>query len=214
MTMAVVAISAYSPVLGKEAEAEALLKEGLEVLKRFGAQEGHVNALVLGGVQNTLSLVTEYKDAEAFGATLDAAYANTGSFIERGRQAQALVPVYSVEYTEIPGFEVPYDEIRSHSVVVSGLYRIHHGKQAQVLEWMRQGKAISEKLGAKVRMLQCGASDPDGVTATMVYYPSFAEYTRHTAALAADPEWKAYGEAVASKPPHADFLRTTVMRVL
>ena len=213
--MATIAVSAYLPVQGKEAEAEALLKEALEMMKGFGAQ-GHVNTLVLGGVQNTLSLVTEYKDAEAFGAALDAAYAHTDSqaFIDRGRQVQALVPVCSVSYNEIPGFEVPYDEIRSHGVIVAGLYKIHHGKHAQVHKWMREGKAISEKLDAKVRMLESEASEPHGITATVVYYPNFAEWTRHTTALAADPEWQAYGEKVAGKPPHAEFLRTTVMRVI
>lgn len=213
--MATLAVSAYSPVLGKEAQAAALLKESLEVMKGFGAQ-GHVSSLVLGGVQNTLSLVLEFENAEAYGGALDAAYADTGSqaFMDRGSQAQALVPAYSMDFTEIPGFEVPYDQIRSHGIIVSGLYRIHHGKHAQVHEWMRQGKEISEKLGATVRMLQSGASDPDGTTATMVYYPNFAAWTRHTAALAAHPEWKAYGEQVASKPPHAEFLRTTVTRVI
>lgn len=213
--MVAIAVSTYLPVHGKETEAETLLKDALEMMKGFGAQ-GHVCSLVLGGVQNTLSLVTEYKDSETFGAALDAAYAHADcqTFIDRGRQAQALVPVRSLDYTELPGFEVPYEQIRSHGVIVEGVYRVHHGKHAQAHEWMREGKAISERLGAKVRMLQSGASDPNGVTATMVYYPNFAAWTRHTAALAADSEWKAYGERVAGKPPHAEFLRTTVMRVI
>lgn len=213
--MATIAISTYSPVLGKEAEAEALMKEGLEQMKGFGAQ-GCVCTTVLGGVQNTLSLFLEFPDAEAYGSALDRAYAHTDSqkLMDHGRQSQALVPVGAADYAEIPGFEVPFDEIRSHGIIAMGLYKIHHGKQAQVHEWMKEGKQISEGLGAKIRMMQSRASNPDGVTATVGYYNNFADWSRHWGALGTDATWQAYGEKVAQEPPHADFLSTTVMRVL
>lgn len=213
--MAVLAVSSYLPVQGKEGDAEALLKEALEMMKGFGAR-GHVSTLVLGGVQNTLSLVLEFESASTYGGALDAAYAHRDAqaFVERGRGAQALVPAGAVDYWEIPGFELPGDAIGSYGVVALGTYRVHHGKESEVHGWMREGKAISEGLGAKVRMLRSGASDPHGVTATMAYYRNFTEWAKHWSTLAADPKWRAYGEKVASKPPHADFLSTTVMRVI
>ena len=213
--MAIIAVSSYSPVLGKEAEAEALMKEGLEQMKGFGAQ-GYVATLALGGVQNTLSLFLEFPDAETYGTALDRAHAHTDSrkLIDRGRQAQVLVPVGAADYAEIPGFEVPYDDIHSHGIIAMGVYRIRHGKHAQVHEWMKEGKQISEGLGAKIRLLQSRASDPHGITATVGYYRNFAEWAKHWAALATDARWQAYGENVDQQPPHADFLKTMVMRVV
>ena len=213
--MAVIAGLTSTPVPGKETEAEALMKKSLELMKRFGAK-GHVESLVLGGVPGSLSLVLEYPDEEAFGASLDAAYADRDSqaFMERGRKAEALVPVRSTEYSEMSGLEVPFDEIEGSGVIVMGTYRIHHGNHAKAHEWMKRGKKISEKHGVKVRMLQSSASDPTGETATAVYYPSFTAWRRHLKALAADKEWQAYGAEVAKHPEGAEFLRTSVMRVI
>jgi hypothetical protein len=125
-----------------------------------------------------------------------------------------LVPAGAADYAEIPGFEVPYDQIRSQNVIVIGSYRIHHGKHAQVHEWMKEGKALNDARGVKTRVIQSQASDPDGVTATVGYYRSFAELSSHRAALQNHPDYKAYGEKVAKHPPHADFLHAKVMQII
>lgn len=213
--MALVATSSYRPVLGREAEAEALMKDSLGLMQGFGAK-GHVGRLAFGGLQNTLTLFLEFADAEAYGAALDQAHADQESlsFVDRGRQAAVLAPAGAAEYAEIPGFEVPFEEIGSHRVIAIGLYRIHHGKHGQVHEWMKEGKGISEGLGARMRMLESRASDPHGVTATVGYYRDYAHWAKHWSALASDAQWKAYGERVGQSPPHADFLSTSVHQVI
>jgi hypothetical protein len=73
--MATIATSTYTPAPGHEAEAEALMKEGLELMKKFGAK-GYVARLASGGVQNTLTLFLEFENDAAYGAALDQAYAS------------------------------------------------------------------------------------------------------------------------------------------
>jgi len=213
--MALIATSTYSPVPGREAEAEALMKEGLELMKGFGAK-GCVGRLTSGGVQNNLTLFLEFADAKAYGDALDRAYASAESqkLIDKGRKAAVLIPVGAADYAEVPGFEVPYGEISSSAVIGIGSYRIHSGKEGQVHEWMKEGKKISEGMGAKIRIMQSRASDPDRVTATVGYYRTFSEWASHWSALATDSRAQAFAANVAQQPPHADFLDAKVLRVI
>jgi len=55
--MSAISVMSFTAALGKMSEAQALLKETLQILQRFGAK-GNVNALVRGGPPGTLSLVT------------------------------------------------------------------------------------------------------------------------------------------------------------
>jgi hypothetical protein len=213
--MAVIAVNTFTSAPGKQTEAQTLLKEVVEIASGFGAK-GQVNALVRGGVQGTLSVVLEYPDTVSYGAALDRTNADPSwqKFLARAQQAQALVPVRSLDYVELPGLEVPHADIASRSVVVATLFKIRDGKQTQSLERIARSKAITEKHGGKVRSLQSIASDPFGLTASVVYYENFTAWGKAGAALAADPEWQAFGAEIRGAQASSDFLRTMLMRVI
>jgi len=62
--------------------------------------------------------------------------------------------------------------------------------------------------------MQSMASDPFGVTATVAYYPNFTDWGKSTEALMADPESQALRAEIMGHDASADFLRTTVLRVI
>jgi hypothetical protein len=127
---------------------------------------------------------------------------------------QALTPTRASTFTELPGLEVPYADLASRSVINATLFQVRHGKQAQSLERIKRSKSITEKHGGKVRALQAVTSDPFGLTAVTVYYTNFEAWGKASVALAADPEWQAFGAEIMGEHASADFLRSSVMRVI
>ena len=213
--MAFVAVSGFEPTQGKLFEAQSLLKEAAEIVSGLGANT-QVASLVRGGVPNSLTVVSEYADGEAYGAGLDALYANEGmqAFIARAVASQALTPVRAVDYVEIPGTEVPYADIASAGVIMATLFVIRDGQQQTSLERIQRSKALVEKHGARSRALSAIASDPFGLTAVVNYYENFTAWGKIGASLAADPEWQAFGAEIRGDNASADFLRTSLMRVI
>lgn len=135
-------------------------------------------------------------------------------FRERAQQAQALTATRASTFTEFSGLEVPYADLASRSVIVATLFQVRHGKQSQSLERIKRSKTITEKHGGKVRALQAVTSDPFGLTAVTVYYANFEAWGKAGIALAADPEWQAFGAEITGEHASADFLRSSVMRVI
>ncbi len=213
--MAAISVSMFEPTLGKLNVAQDLLREALEILTGLGAK-GHVTALVRGGVPNTLGVVSEFEDFEAYGAGLDRIFADEGfqQFIARAQEAEALIPVRSVDYSEIPGMEVPFAEVESAGVILATVFKVRNGKQEQSLARIARSKELTEKYGGKVRALQAIASDPFGLTATAVYFENFTEYGKANKALNNDPEWQAFGAEIRGEEASSDFLRTSLFRVL
>ena len=62
--------------------------------------------------------------------------------------------------------------------------------------------------------MQAVASDPFGVTATVAYYDNFTEWGKVGNALNADPEWQAFTAEIRGENASADFLRTSVLRIV
>lgn len=132
----------------------------------------------------------------------------------RNQASQALVPLRSVDYTELPGLETPYSAIADHKALRVTLFTIHNGKQAISLERIKRSKELQEKYGAKVRALQSIDSDPFGVFAVVVYYPNFTEAGKIAMALTADPAWQAFFAEILGEQASGDFMRTSLMRVI
>jgi hypothetical protein len=213
--MSVIAVTSFTAAPGKIAEAQALLKDFVAIAKDFGAK-GHVASVVSGGIPGSLNVNLEYADPVAYGTALDQSNADKGvqKLRERAQQSQALAPLRASTYTELPGLEVPYADLASRSVIVATLFQVRQGKQAQSLERIKRSKKITEKHGGKMRALQSVTSDPFGLTVSAVYYPNFAEWGKAGTALAADPEWQALGAEIVGENASADFLRSTLMRVI
>jgi hypothetical protein len=208
-------VSGFEPVLGKVAEAVGLMKEAQEIVTGLGGKV-QVASLVRGGVQGSLSIIAEYDDAAAYGAAIDRLNADEGmqQFMARAQAAQAAIPVRSVDYFELPGLEADYDDIASCGVIMANLFVIRDGRQQESYERIQRWKAIAEKHGAKCRALQAMASDPANITATIGYYDNFTEWGKIGQALGADPDWQAFGAEIRGENSSADFLRTSLMRVI
>jgi len=213
--MSVIAVTSFTANPGKMIEAQSLLKEFVAIAKDFGAK-GHVSALVSGGIPGALNVILEYADPVAYGIALDKTNKDQGvlKFRERAQQTQALTPTRTATFTELPGLEVPYADLASRTVINATLFQVRHGKQAQSLERIKRSKSITEKHGGKVRALQAVTSDPFGLTAVTVYYTNFEAWGKASVALAADPEWQAFGAEIMGEHASADFLRSSVMRVI
>ena len=213
--MAAISVSMFEPTLGKLNQAQNLLKEALEILTSMGAR-GQVVSLVRGGVPNTLGILSEFQDVEAYGAGLDRIFSDEGfqQFMARAQEAEALVPVRSVDYAEIPGMEVPFEEIESSGVILATLFKVREGKQEQSLERIKRSKDLFEKNGGKVRAMQSISSDPANLTATAVYFENFTEYGKSSAALNNDPDFQAFSAEIRGSDASSDFLRTSLYRVL
>jgi hypothetical protein len=191
------------------------MKEAQELITAQGAN-AQVASLVRGGVQGTLSIVAEYADSEAYGAFMDKVNADDGwqSFMARAQSAAAAQPIRSVDYTELPGLELSFDDVTSCTVAMASVFRIHDGQQERSLERIQRWKKISERQGAKCRAMSSVASEPAFLTATVSYYDNFAEWGRIGQALGADPEWQAFGAEIRGGEASADFLRTSLMRII
>ena len=204
----------FQPIAGKLGEAQSLLRESIEILAGFGAK-GQALSLVRGGVPFTLALVYEFPDTEAYGRAIDEMYTDGGfsSFLTRLDASEALTPIRTADFNELPGLEIPFGELPSGVVSVT-MFKVRNGKQAQSLERIKRSKAMVEKHGAKMRALQSSASDPWGLTATIMYVSSFTEWGVIGNKVAADPEWQAFSAEIAGEDASSDFLRTTLYRVL
>lgn len=213
--MAVVAVSQFATAPGKAAEAQSLLKEALEILTGLGAK-GSVSTIARGGVPGTLSVVTEFENVEIYGAYLDRVNVDQGvqKFMQRAQTSQALSPLRSIDYNEIPGLEVPHADIAKAGAVQATLFRVKDGKQAQSLERIKRSKVLMERHGAKVRALQSFASDPFGVTATVAYYANFAAWGKAAKALTADAEWQKFGAEIMGEQASSEFLRSMLLRTI
>jgi hypothetical protein len=213
--MSTIGVTTYTAVPGKTAEAITVLKEALGLIKGYGGH-GHVSSLVRGGVPGTLSLVVEFADAAAYGAAIDRSNSDKHmqEFLTQAQKAPVLAPVRAVDYVEAPGFEVPYSEVASHTVMVATLFKVHHGKQAESLDRVKRSKAITQKHGGKVRVLQSVASDVFGLMATVAYYANFTAWGKAGTALTADADWQALGAEIMGEHASAELLRTSVMRVI
>lgn len=213
--MAAIAVSVFEPAPGKAAEALGLMKEAQEIIGGLGPRV-QVATLVRGGVQGQLTIVVENDDPASYGAALDKLNANEGyqQFMARAQAAQAATPVRSVDYVEIPGCELAYDQIASAGAIMASLFVIRDGRMQDSLERIQRWKALTEKHGGKARAMQAVASDPFGVTATVAYYDNFAHWGKVGAALAADPEWQAFTAEIRGPNASADFLRTSLLRVV
>ena len=68
-----------------------------------------VAMLVRGGVQGQLNIIVENDDPASYGAALDKLYADEGyqQFYARAQAAEAMTPIRSADYVEIPGCELP-----------------------------------------------------------------------------------------------------------
>jgi len=213
--MAIISLTTFEPVLGKAAEAVSLMKEAQELITAQGAN-AQVASLVRGGVQGTLSVVAQHTDSAAYGAFIDKLNADEGwqRFMARAQSAAASRPIRSVDYMEIPGFELSFDKIASCTVAMASVFRIRDGQQERSLDRIRRWKTISERHGAKCRAMSSVASDPAFLTATVSYYDNFTEWGRIGQALGADPEWQAFSTEIRGREASADFLRTSLMRVI
>jgi hypothetical protein len=205
----------FEPVLGKVAEAVALMKEAQEIITGLGGKV-QVASLVRGGVQGSLSVVAEYDDTAAYGAALDQINADEGmqQFMARAQASAVAVPVRSVDYVELPGLEASYDDIASSGVLMASLFQIREGRQQESYERIQRWKTLTEKHGAKCRALQAVASDPAFLTATVSYYDNFTAWGKIGQALNGDPEWQAFVAEINGENASADFLRTSLMRVI
>ena len=212
--MAALSSVVFQPVAGKLGEAQSLLRESIEILAGFGAK-AQALSLVRGGVPFTLALAYEFPDTEAYGRAIDEMYADEGfsSFLTRLDASEALTPIRTADFNELPGLEIPFEELPSGVVSVT-MFKVRNGKQAQSLERIKRSKAMVEKYGAKMRALQSSASDPWGLTATLMYVSSFTEWGVIGNKVAADPEWQAFSAEIAGEDASSDFLRTTLYRVL
>lgn len=213
--MASISVLGFEPVLGKVAEAVALMKEAQEIITGLGGKV-QVASLVRGGVPGSLSVIAEYEDAAAAGAALDQINADEGmqQFMARAQASAVAVPVRSVDYVELPGLEVSFDDIASCGVIMASLFVIRDGRQQESLERIQRWKTISEKHGAKCRALQALVSDPAFLTATVSYYDNFTAWGKIGQDLGADPDWQAFVAEIRGENSSADFLRTSLMRVI
>lgn len=213
--MAAIAVNVFEPASGKALEALTLMKEAQEIITGLGSRV-QVSVLVRGGVQGQLTVIVENDDSAAYGAALDKLYADEGyqQFTARAQAAQAANPVRSVDYIEIPGCELAFDEIASAGVIMASLFVIRDGRLQDSLERIQRWKALTEKHGGKARAMQAVASDPFGVTATVAYYDNFTEWGKVGNALNADPEWQAFAAEIRGENASADFLRTSVLRIV
>ncbi len=213
--MAAISVSVFEPVPGKAVEALGLMREAQEIITGLGSNV-QVATLVRGGVQGQLNIIVENDDAEAYGASLDRLYADDGfqQFTLRAQASNVATPVRSVDYVDIPGLELAFDEIASAGVIMASLFVVRNGKQQESLERIQRSKALLEKQGAKTRTMQSVASDPFGLTAAVTYYENFAEWGRIGKALAADPEWQAFAAEIRGENASSDFLRTTLYRIV
>jgi hypothetical protein len=191
------------------------MKEAQEIISGLGARV-QVGTLVRGGVQGQLSIIVESDDSASYGAALDKLYADEGfqQFTARAQATQASIPVRSVDYVEIPGCELTFDEVASAGAIMASLFVIRDGRLQDSLERIQRWKALTEKHGGKARAMQAVASDPFGVTATVAYYENFTEWGKVGAALSADPEWQAFTAEIRGANSSADFLRTSLLRVV
>ena len=213
--MAAISVSVFEPVPGKAVEALGLMREAQEIITGLGSNV-QVATLVRGGVQGQLNIIVENDDAEAYGAALDRLYADPGfqQFTLRAQASNVATPVRSVDYVDIPGLELTFDEIASAGVIMASLFVVRNGKQQESLERIQRSKALLEKQGAKTRTMQSVASDPFGLTAAVTYYENFAEWGRIGKALSADPEWQAFAAEIRGENASSDFLRTTLYRIV
>lgn len=213
--MAAIAVSVFEPAPGKAIEALGLMKEAQEIIAGLGSRV-QVGSLVRGGVQGQLSIIVENDGAASYGAALDKLYADEGfqQFTARAQATQAATPVRSVDYVEIPGCELGFDEIASAGAIMASLFVIRDGRLEDSLARIQRWKALTEKHGGKARAMQAVASDPFGVTATVAYYDNFAQWGKVAAALTADPEWQAFTAEIRGENSSADFLRTSLLRVV
>ena len=212
--MAVLSSVVFEPVSGKLGEAQNLIKESVEVIAGFGAK-AQALSLVRGGVPFTLALAYEFPDSETYGKAIDAMYADEGfrSFLMRIDSNEALNPTRTADFNELPGLEVPFEDLPSGVVSVT-MFKVRNGKHAQSLERIKRSKAMVEKYGAKMRALQSSSSDPWGVTATLMYAPNFSEWGAIGNKIAADPDWQAFQAEIAGEDASSDFLRPTLYRVI
>ncbi len=213
--MATVAVSVFQPASGAADQALGLMKEGQEIIAGLGSRV-QVAMLVRGGIQGQLYVIVENDDTGAYGATLDKLYSNQGyqQFMSRAQATKAATPIRSVDYVEIPGCELAYDQIESAGAIMASLFVIRDGRMQDSLERIKRWKALTEKHGGKARAMQAVASDPFGVTATVAYYDNFSQWGKVGAAMAADPEWQAFTAEIRGASASADFLRTTLLRVV
>jgi hypothetical protein len=208
-------VSGFEPVLGKVAEAVGLMKEAQEIITGLGGKV-QVASLVRGGVQGSLSIIVEYEDTAAYGAALDQINADEGmqQFMARAQASAVAVPVRTVDYVELPGLETSYDDIASCGVIMASLFQIREGRQQESYERIQRWKTLTEKQGAKCRALQAVVSDPAFLTATVSYYDNFTEWGKIGQALSADSEWQAFLAEINGENASADFLRTSLLRVI
>jgi len=213
--MAAIAVSVFEPAPGKTEQALALAKEAQEILIGLGSRV-QVATLVRGGVPGQLSVIVENDDSESYGASLDKMYADSGfqQFATRAQAAQAMRPVRSVDYVELPGFELAPSAVAAAGVIMASMFVIRDGRLEESLGRIQRWKELTEKHGAKARALQAVVSDPFGVTATVAYYENFSQWGKIGNALAAAAEWQAFGADIRGKDASADFLRTSLLRVV
>ena len=142
--MAAISVSVFEPVPGKAVEALGLMREAQEIITGLGSNV-QVATLVRGGVQGQLSIIVENDDAEAYGAALDKLYADEGfqQFTLRAQASNVATPVRSVDYVDIPGLEVAFDEIASAGVITASLFVVRNGKQQASLERIQRSKALA-----------------------------------------------------------------------
>ncbi len=213
--MAVIGLNAFEAAPGKLLEAIGLLKEGQEILGGLGAKT-QLMQLVSGGTLSTLALAAEAEDAQSFGARLDETYADAGyqGFVARVVETQALIPTRSLIYTELPGLEVPFDEIADAKALMVTLFQIRDGRFQDSVERIGRAKGIVEEHGGRMRAINAIVSDPFGVTATPVYYPSLTEWGKAGQALANDPRWLEFQLEMRGENASADFLRTSLYQII
>ncbi len=213
--MAAIAVSVFEPTPGKAQEALSLVKEAQEIITGLGSRV-QVGALVRGGVPGQLSVIVENDDSATYGAALDRMYADSGfqKFVARAQAKQAMTPIRSVDYVEIPGFELAPSAVASAGVLMASMFVIREGKQEESLSRIKTWKELTEQHGAKTRALQAVVSEPFGVTATVAYYDNFTQWGKFGKALNADKDWQKFAAELRGKNASADFLRTALIRVV
>ena len=92
---------------------------------------------------------------------------------------------------EIPGNEVPYDDLPRGFVQVS-MIEIHPGKTQEAFADVTKSQAIMKRLGITARTMQAFLADPWPRIAFLQFFESAADWNAKNGALFDDSEWQSH----------------------
>lgn len=144
-----------------------------------------------GGVPGEMALAMEFEDMAAYAKAVSAGVTPAMAEAQASMQYSNSAPVRATTWSEIPGLEIPYDDL-PRGVVLTSYSKIAPGKAAEAIARVSKSKEIMTKLGGSIRVMVANLSNPAGIILYGMYHESAEAMAAFGDAMNGDADWQAH----------------------